>query len=105
MAAEQPEIIRRLNDRVVVAWDTTDVSDSVRKRFDGAVSHQADLLVKVLREDGTETVHVVELKSAGASRKGRKAAKAAKAAGTRKTARAAGKLSSRRGAQGRTSRA
>jgi hypothetical protein len=75
MASKQPEIIRTLGDGFVVAWDTTEVSDAVRKGFEGVISKQADLLVKILLDDGSEAVHVVEVKSASAG------------AGTKKVAR------------------
>jgi hypothetical protein len=67
MASKQPEIIRTLDDGFIVAWDTTEVSDAVRRGFEGVISKQADLLVKILLDDGSEAVHVVEVKSGGAT--------------------------------------
>lgn len=63
MASKQPEIIRTLDDGFVVAWDTTEVSDAVRSGLERLASEQADLLVKILRDDGSETVQVVEAKA------------------------------------------
>jgi hypothetical protein len=63
MASKQPEIIRALDDGFVIAWDTTEVSDALRRGFEILASKQADLLVKILLEDGSEAVHVVEVKS------------------------------------------
>lgn len=77
MASKQPEIIRTLDDGFVVAWDTTEVPDTVRKGFEGLISEQADLLVKILHDDDSETVHVVEVKSGSAPARAQRPAKRA----------------------------
>jgi hypothetical protein len=65
MATSQGEILRTLDDGLVVAWDTTDVSREVRREFRDAAQRQIDMIVNTLDEGGQEHLTVVELKTEG----------------------------------------
>jgi hypothetical protein len=56
MATRQPEIARQLDDGFVIARDMTVVPRAVQREFGRVASRQMDLMLKVLRDDGSDFV-------------------------------------------------